>query len=94
MSLVAGISMFLLFAVVGIMNARHPGSSQESKMVIGMVAIFLAFLDIVAFAFGIATICQKEQKKLFGILGLTFSLLVILGTGGLITLGMIASRSH
>jgi hypothetical protein len=92
LSLVVGISMLLLFAVAGIMNIRNPGGSQESKVIIGLVGILLMFLDIVAAALGIATLCQKEKKKLFGVLGLSFSLLVIMLSGGLIVLGLFASK--
>ena len=94
LSLVAGISMLLLFAVAGIMKLRNPNGSPEGNIIIGVVALALVFLDLLAAALGIATVCQKEQKRLFGILGLSFALLVIIGTGGLVVLGLIASRSH
>jgi hypothetical protein len=92
LSVVTGISMLLLFTVAGILHMREPLGSQEQQMVIGAIAIALLFLDLIAAAFGIATLCQKEQKKLFGILGLSFSLLVIIVSGGLIILGIIASK--
>jgi hypothetical protein len=94
LSLVAGISMLLLVAVAGIMKFRNPSGSPEGKIIIGVVAIALLFLDFLAAALGIATVCQKEQKKLFGVLGLSFSLLLIIGLVGLIVFGLIAGKYH
>jgi len=52
--------------------------------------------DEVAAGLGIASVCQSARKRIFGILGLSFSALTLVGGVGLMILGLIfvAMRAH
>lgn len=92
----AGVLMFILFVVAGILNAggriQH-GQRYPGQMIVGFVTIGLVAVDFLAVALGIAALFQPGTKRLFGILGLVFSSLTIIGTGALIVIGLLfASR--
>tara|TARA_B100001059_G_scaffold226641_1_gene255370 strand:+ start:82476 stop:82805 length:330 start_codon:yes stop_codon:yes gene_type:complete len=90
-SIVAGILIFVLIVIAGIMEASTPGGIDETSADAVIIGLFLlAFLgaSIVAFGLGISSLIQKNRKKIFGILGTTFSALIVLGTAFLIVLGL------
>jgi hypothetical protein len=88
-SLVAGIAMLALFIVAGMLHRYHQQDGQyPGQVMVGLVMIFLFFAELVAVGLGIASVCEKGRKKVFGILGLSFSALTVLGAVGLIVLGL------
>ncbi|HET7932171.1 MAG TPA: hypothetical protein VFL63_12395 [Rhodanobacteraceae bacterium] len=90
LSLVAGVLMFLLIAIAGIMTASSPGGLDEHSpvaIIVGLGMMLLLGIDVVAIGLGIAGLIQRDRKRLFPILGLVFALATILGTIFLVILG-------
>lgn len=87
-SVLVGIAMAALFVGAAILHARGRDGVYPGQALVGIIAILLLFADTAAFGLGLASVFAKERKKIFGILGLTFSALTLLGTVGLIVLGL------
>ncbi len=90
MSIVIGILVLATIATAGVMQVSTPGGMDENApetILIGLAIIGLLGLDLVAIALGFAGIFQKDCKKVFAILGLIFSMGVIIGTIGLMIIG-------
>ena len=89
-SIAVGCFMLAAICVAGILAAhRIPGErTYPGQMAVGLVIIFLAAADVAAIGLGIAALCQAGKNRLFGILGLVFSSLTILGVIGLMILGL------
>jgi hypothetical protein len=94
-SIAVGCFMMALLCVAAILAAqRIPGGrTYPGQSVVGLAVIFLAAVDVVAIGLGIAAVCQREKNRLFGILGLVFSSLTIVGVIGLIIFGLAYMRS-
>ena len=90
-SLVAALMLLAVFLIAGILHNTYRGAHYPGQMFVGFATMGLMALDTVAFGLGIAAIIQPKRNKLFGILGLVFSGLTMLGTVGLIFIGMIAA---
>jgi hypothetical protein len=89
-SIVAGILIFILLGIAGSLEASTPGGIDENSteaVMIGLAIIGLLFLNVLAVGLGIGGLLQKEQKKIFAILGTVFSSFFILGVIGLMVLG-------
>src|SRR5271154_6632012 len=80
-SIAVGCFMMVTLCVAAILAAhRIPGArTYPGQTVVGLAIIFLAAGDVVAIGLGIAAICQTTRNRLFGILGLVFSSLTIVG---------------
>lgn len=90
-SIVVGCLLLAVFVTAGILNGgrvQH-GQTYPGQVIVGFVAIFLWAVDIMALALGIAAVCQSGRKRLYGILGLVLSAATILGSAGLVILGLI-----
>jgi len=82
---------FILVVVAGVMEASTPGGINEESpaaIMLGLAIIGMVVLNVVAFGLGIGSMFQKDRKKLFGVLGMTFSALTIIGIISLIMFGM------
>jgi len=80
---------------VSINTHRIPGDrTYPGQLAVGLITIFLMAAEVVAFGFGIAALFQSEKKRLFGILGLVFSSATIVGTIGLIIIGLVYMGSR
>lgn len=89
-SIIVGILMFLLVIVAGVMETSTPGGMDEKSagaIIVGLGIFGLLFLDLVALGLGIGGLCQKERKKIMAILGTVFSVVILLGTLGLMVIG-------
>jgi hypothetical protein len=89
-SVVASILLGLMVVIAGAMEIATPGGLDEktaAAMVLGLFIIALLVVDIVALGLGIAGLFQKDRKKLFAILGTTFSAATIIGILFLIVIG-------
>lgn len=91
LSIVVGCLLMAVFVIAGILNGERVqhGQTYPGQAIVGLVAIFLWAVDIVALALGIAAVCQSGRKRLYGILGLVLSGATILGSAGLVVLGLI-----
>ncbi len=98
MSVGVALLMLATFVVAGVMNAGRiqqgqPPQPYAGQMIVGFGVIFLLAADVVAAGLGVAALCQRGRKRLFGILGLVFSGGVLFLTIGLMVIGLIfASR--
>ena len=91
-SLITGILMFGLIVIAGVIENLSPGALDEetsTAFLVGLLAIFFLFLEIVALGLGIAGLVQKNCKKVFAILGVVFSSGTILITLFVIFLGLL-----
>ena len=90
-TMLAGIIMLAIFIYAGVLEASTPGGMSEDSaeaIIIGFSFIGILFLLLVSLGLGIAGLFQKGQKKVFAILGTTFSSLIILGSVALLIVGM------
>jgi hypothetical protein len=93
-SLIAGVGIFALFIAAGVIEASSPGGMHEESaeaIIIGLGIIFLFLMELVAIGLGIGALFSSTRKKLFGILGLSFSAGVTLLAVGIMVLGVMAS---
>jgi len=89
-SITCSLLLFVLFIVAGVMELSTPGGIDEESaqaIILGMGIIFCVMGELVAMGLGIAAVCQNERKKIFGILGLSFSAAMALITLLIIVLG-------
>ncbi len=89
-SILAGILIFIVFAVAGSLEVSTPGGIDENSteaIMIGLAIIGLLFFNVLAVGLGIGGLLQKERKKIFAILGTVFSSFLILSVIGLMILG-------
>jgi hypothetical protein len=91
-SLAIGFSFLLLFIVAGILAQRSPGKPYPGQSIVGVIAMLLFAGDMVAAGLGISGMCQSRVKKVFAILGTVFSILTIIGSVGLIVVGLAYAR--
>lgn len=92
-SIAVGALMLGVFLAAAVLNAgrvQH-GERYPGQEIVGFAVILLLAADVVALAFGIAAMCQAGTKRLFGILGLVFSSATIVGSVGLMVLGLMFS---
>ena len=96
MSIFVGLTMFLCFMVAGIMQMQAERQGQSSvdesspiAIIIGLFILADILLCLVSFILGIAALFQTERKKVFAVLGIVFSVLIGIGTVGMIILGLI-----
>jgi hypothetical protein len=91
MSLGILVVTFILVVIAGVMEASTPGGIDEESpaaIMLGLGIIGMVVLNVAAFGLGIGTLFQRTRKKLFGVLGMTFSALTIIGIISLIMFGM------
>ncbi|HJX24537.1 MAG TPA: hypothetical protein VJ252_00135 [Chthoniobacterales bacterium] len=91
-SLGAGLGIFLVFVIAGIMETTTPGGMNEksaSAIIVGFSIIGLLFANLVAIGLGLGGLMKKGKKKLFAVLGTVFSSVITLGTIVLIAIGLI-----
>ena len=83
--------MFILIVIAGIMESVQPGGVDEESvaaLVLGLLVIGSFFIQMFAFALGIAGLFQRNRYKVFAILGIVFSSLSMFGMIGLIIIGV------
>jgi hypothetical protein len=93
LSIFLGLVVFLLIVVAGVLEATNPGMSNNSPAVMLLGLAFIAALlgDVAALILGAAGLFQENRKKVFALLGVIFSGLLLLGSLFLILLGMLVS---
>ena len=90
-SIAAAFLIFTTIVIAGFMETQTPGGLDENETVtgvIGLAIIGLMLLDVLAFVLGIAGLVQRDSKKVLAVLGIIFSGITLLGTLGLIVLGL------
>lgn len=93
-SLAGGAALMGLIIAAGVIEATAPGTmdaNSPASVFLGLLIIGSGGLDVVSAALGIASLFQTQRKKTFGVLGLVFSILTILGIGVLMVIGFAVS---
>ena len=91
LAILSGISAMVLIGVAGYIEASTPGGMDEESpaaILVGLCLFAIVGMCLLGFCLGIAALFQSNRSKVFAILGLLFSLVVILGIVGLAVLGM------
>lgn len=94
-SIVAGIVIFGAVVIAGVMESSTPGGMDEESaaaIIVGLALIAMLFLELAALGLGIAGLCRRDTKKVFAILGTTFSAVAIGGTALLMLIGVMAGE--
>ena len=90
-SIVAGVLIFLLVIIAGVLEVSTPGGMDEESIAAVLIGLFLfASLgaELVALGLGIGGLIQKDRKKIFAILGVVFSATALLITLFILFLGL------
>ena len=96
LSILIGIGFFVLFIVAGVIEANTPGGMDEEStaaIAVGLLLFFGMFSSLVAIVLGFVGVFQQNRKKVFAILGIAFNSMIILGTIGLVILGLAISAA-
>jgi hypothetical protein len=89
LSLVSGLILLVAIVAAGAMVTSNPTLDEESPEMIGLgcAILFFGFLELVALGLGIAGAIQASRSKVFAILGIVFSAVVLLGIAFLMVIG-------
>jgi hypothetical protein len=82
----------VLIAIAGVVSVTTPGGIDEDSPVaifVGLVMCGGLLVNLAALGLGIAGLCQPQRKKLFAILGVVTSSVVLLGVLFLMVVGML-----
>lgn len=88
------LSLLIWLGVVGLMIAAvvsepsELGDDSPLAIGIGVGVVLLGLLALLGICLGIACLLQSEHKRVFGVLGILFSILAITLTIGLTMLGL------
>ena len=89
-SLMAGIGESLLLVLSGILYASTGGDlDSRSSMLVGLGCLIIGgiLLGFIGAALGIVGLVEKERKRVFAILGLIFSAVIVIGVLAVIVVG-------
>lgn len=90
LSLVSSVGLVATTTIAGVMENSTPGGVDEESaeaILLGLVMIGLALMLPVSAVLGLVSLFQSSRKKLFGILGLCFSLGMFILFVGLMIVG-------
>ncbi|HYC69721.1 MAG TPA: hypothetical protein VEB66_00855 [Opitutaceae bacterium] len=93
MGIVCGILMVVVIGIAGYMQMSTPGGMNEESpaaALVGLAMMGVGLLVLVGLGLGVAGLFQSDRKKLFAALGVSINLLIIVCTGGLMVIGMMA----
>ena len=93
-AITSGLILFSLFCVIAYVAMGDPAVFENPNnpgmmLLVGLMSISLIMVSTVSIGLGIASLFQKDRKRVFGVLGLVFSLLMIALIGGLMVLGSV-----
>jgi len=87
-SVVAGPALFAVFIFAGLLHMRGAGEQSPAVMLVGLLVMALCGAHAVGIGLAIAALCQAGRRKVFSVLGLVFNGIMLLGTVGLMILGV------
>ena len=90
-AIVAGVSAFALVVIAGVMEVSTPGGVDEESplaIIVGLGLFAVVALSMLGIGLGFAGLVQADRLRTFGVLGLVFNILVILGLVGLMVVGV------
>ncbi len=92
-SIVSGVFIFLILAILGVMEATTPGGIDEESPVtffIGLLLLTFIGASFLAFGLGMGGLAQKERKKIFAVLGTVLAAAPVIITLFFMVLGLAA----
>ena len=93
-SIIAGLIMFALVVMAGIMTVKAGGQLDEQSpeaVVLGCSILAGSFLYLVGIGLAIGGLCQRNRHKVFPVLGLVLNIVFLLGIAVLMVIGLVAS---
>ncbi|MEL7085466.1 MAG: hypothetical protein AAF268_04885 [Cyanobacteria bacterium P01_A01_bin.3] len=93
-SISIAVSFILLLLVAGFVESRTPGgvaSTELEARFIGLVAVGLFALDILAFILGVIGLFQRDRQKIFPILGTALSGIILAIMLAIVMIGLYIS---
>ena len=96
-SLIVGMGEIGAIVIFTLIQANNPGAVKENSpeaVILGLLLLGGVFLAVVGGVLGIVSFFEKDRHRVFGILGLAFNALIVLGFGGLMVLGLIVQANR
>jgi|GEM_PF-1062197 len=97
-SITTGILLIILLVLAGTLADQGVKEDSPAAIIISVLIFFLLASQLVGLGLGIGSLFQKDRKRTFGVFGLIFSLLFLLGLASLLAFqqdpgGSIQTRS-
>lgn len=95
LAMVIGAFDFVLFIFAGVVEMSTQGGMDEESIiaiVIGLLIFGGLAANLLGIGLGIAGMIQKDRKKVFAALGMTFNAVVIFGIIALVVIGSMAPQ--
>ena len=89
---VSGLVLFADICLAGYLEVTTPGGIDEESpitVVVGLVLIGMVLVNLLGGVLGFASFFESGKKKIFGILGFLFCGILVMGTIGLVVLGLV-----
>jgi hypothetical protein len=93
LAILSGVLLVVSVVAAGVLATRSGGTLDEKSvaaMAAGLGIILGLVMNLVGTVLGIVALMQRDRKKVFAILGLTFNVLLLLMVGGLMIVGLAA----
>ena len=90
-SLALGVGMLALFIVAGVLEASSPDGMDEegaAAIIVGLLIIGAILGQLLALVLGIIGVAQSSHMRIFGILGISISSIVLFLTLSLMFIGL------
>lgn len=90
-SLIAAALSFALVALSGVLSYTRPDGLDEESLaaiLIGLGLMITVFAELAAAGLGIGCLFQRDRRKLYGVLGLIFSIATLLVIVALLAFGL------
>ncbi len=90
-SLTLGVLMLALIIVASVLESSSPGGMDEESpeaITIGLLIIGAILGQLLALILGIVGVAQSSHKRIFGVLGISISLITLFLTLSLIFIGL------
>ena len=93
MSLIIGLGMLFVIGWAGYLEVSTPGGIDEDDPLTAMIGFAILGglgIALIGVVLGIVACAQRTKGRLLGILGLVFNAMILLGTCGLLFVGIVA----
>jgi len=90
LSVAIGVFDFVVVALAGLVEASTPGGMDEESVIAILIGLFILgglAANLAGMGLGVAGLVQRDRKKVFSVLGLSFNTAIVFGIIGLMILG-------
>jgi len=92
-AIISGLISLALFGSIAFLAIWNPapleGNNAAVYMAVGLMSFAVIAVSVLSIGLGIASLFQKDRRRVLGILGLIFSTAIVLTIGGLMLLGSV-----